>query len=537
MEVHLSYSKGEGEERVIALVRDIHQRKLAEAAILESERRFKDVFDSSPMGIYVREIDKRYLSIVNPAFEDMSGYSNEELTNPSFTIENLLSDVSRTSAETHLRQVDQKQQIAPSSEYEAVRKDGQRIFVELYRSTITWQGRDAVLGFVIDVTNERRIEEHLRQSQKMEAIGRLAGGVAHDFNNLLTVIGGNLDIMEAKTIEGEPIDFEIKQLTAAFSKASNLTNQLLTFSRKQVVQPRIIDINAELRQMENMLHRLIGEDIQIHMNYELNLHPVRMDPAQLDQIVINMVVNSRAAMPQGGKITISTANISLDTNAALLYTDASPGKYVQLSISDTGQGMDEATRSRVFEPFFTTKQSEKGTGLGLATVYGIVRQSDGFITVYSEPGEGTVFKVYIPKSEQEEAVDPDDPKSGEIFGSETILVVEDEENVRSIIQRTLEIYGYTILEAASGTQGLELFRQQAEKIDMILTDVVMPEMSGRELVEKASEIKPGIRILYMSGYTDDAIVRHGILETGMSFINKPFQAIDLLQKIRSILSE
>ena len=384
----------------------------------------------------------------------------------------------------------------------------------------------------------RETEERLRQSQKLEAIGQLAGGIAHDFNNLLTAIIGYSDLTLRRLDPGDPLRRNVEEIKRAADRAASLTGQLLAFSRKQVLQPKVLDLNAVVSEMHKMLQRLIGADIALRTVLEPALGHVRADPAQLEQVVMNLVLNARDAMPQGGKLLIETANVELDEELARRYVSVRSGPHVMLAVSDTGQGMDEDTRARIFEPFFTTKERGKGTGLGLSTVYGIVKQSGGSIWVYSEVGRGTTFKIYLPQVE--EATDsflPSTASTAMPSGTETVLLVEDDAVVRQMTRGILEMNGYQVLEAAQSSEALLVAEQQADAIQLLITDVVLPQMSGRELARQLTSLHPAARVLYMSGYTDEAIVHYGVLDEGTAFLEKPFTPEALLRKVRAVLDE
>ena len=380
-------------------------------------------------------------------------------------------------------------------------------------------------------------EKQLVQSQKLEAVGRLAGGISHDFNNLLTVILGYSDIMKRNLPDGDPLRRNLDEITRASERAASLTRQLLAFSRKQVMMPKVFDLNTVVSEIEKMLRRMIGEDIELRVTAESDLGNIKADPVQLEQVLMNLVVNARDAMPKGGKLSIETANVYLDESYSQDHVSVVPGHYVMLAISDTGCGMDEETRQRIFEPFFTTKEQGKGTGLGLSTVYGIVKQSGGNIWVYSEEGHGTTFKIYFPRvtAEAEEY-----RRAAHAFevegGSETILLVEDAEWVRTLARQVLESAGYRVLEAGNADAAIKLCeRINGDRIDLLLTDVVMPGMSGNDMSRILLAKHPGMPVLYMSGYTDDAIVQHGVLEAGINFLQKPFTPAALALKVREVL--
>jgi signal transduction histidine kinase/ActR/RegA family two-component response regulator len=381
----------------------------------------------------------------------------------------------------------------------------------------------------------RKTEEQLRQAQKMEAIGRLAGGVAHDFNNLLSVILSYSDLLLDDLKPADPIRAEIELIRAAGARAADLTRQLLAFSRQQVLAPRILDLNDVVRNSERLLRRLLPEDIELVTRYARNLLKVRVDPSQVDQIVMNLVLNARDAMPHSGKLTIETHNVVLDASYTSEHLGGSVGPHVMLAISDTGTGMDEETQARIFEPFFTTKASGKGTGLGLSTVLGIVQQSGGNIWVYSEIGAGTTFKIYFPEAEgSDDAAEPVVEPST-LRGGETILLAEDQEAVRQVTREILRRYGYHVLEARNAGEALLRCEQHPRKIHLLLTDVVMPQMSGPELAERLLRIRPELCVLYMSGYTENAILHHGILDSGVAFLQKPIVPETLARRVREVL--
>ncbi len=379
-------------------------------------------------------------------------------------------------------------------------------------------------------------EGQLRQSQKLEAVGRLAGGIAHDFNNLLTVILSYSDIILRTGAPAGPIRNGLEEIKAAGERAASLTHQLLAFSRQQVLEPKVLDVNEVLTTLSQMLKRLLGEDIELRLSLAPVLDRVMADRGQLDQVVMNLVVNARDAMPHGGRLNIETANVTLDESVGETHFDVRPGSYVMLAVSDTGVGMDAATKARVFEPFFTTKERGKGTGLGLSTVFGIVKQSGGNIYFYSEPEVGTTFKVYFPRADGKLA-SPEEPSAGArgARGTETILLVEDEEQVREVAGTILRAAGFHVLVAATPAEAILLCEKSPEHVDLVLTDVIMPKMNGRQVAERVRELRPGVRVLFMSGYTDDMILSNGILELGASFIQKPMTPDSLTRKVREVL--
>ncbi|HEY1178936.1 MAG TPA: ATP-binding protein, partial [Phytomonospora sp.] len=401
-------------------------------------------------------------------------------------------------------------------------------------------GRAPLAYVATDITERKQLEEQFRQAQKMEAVGQLAGGVAHDFNNLLAVMTSYTGMLLADLPADDPARADLEEIRRAAERAAGLTRQLLAFSRQQVLQPRILDVNAVVRDLEKMLARVLREDVRLETALTPTLGRVHADPGQLEQVIVNLAVNARDAMPAGGMLTIETADVELDEAYCRARADVTPGPYVMLAVSDTGVGMDAATQARIFEPFFTTKDVGKGTGLGLSTVYGIVKQSGGHVAVYSEPGLGTTFKVYLPRASTSPA---GRPRSGSHpalhHGSGTVLLVEDDAQVRAAARRILARAGYTVLEAASGPEALRLCAerpQSAGPIDLLLTDMVMPEMGGRELAARVRVLHPAAATAFMSGYTADAVLRHGVVDPGSVFIQKPFTPETLTQKVREGLS-
>jgi signal transduction histidine kinase/ActR/RegA family two-component response regulator len=397
-------------------------------------------------------------------------------------------------------------------------------------------GKRYAEGLLSDITERKQMEQQLRQTQKMEAVGQLAGGVAHDFNNLLTVIRGHTDLLLDHIGQTDALRRNVEQIQKSSDRAVSLTRQLLAFSRKQVLQPKVLDLNAVVVEMGKMLPRLIGENISLIISAAPSLGRVKADPGQIEQVILNLAVNARDAMSHGGKLTIETANVELDEAYAREHLTAKPGPHVMLAVSDTGCGMDAETQSHIFDPFFTTKELGRGTGIGLATVYGIVKQSGAWIWVYSEVGKGSTFKIYLPRvDEQEKADRPPKALVGIHRGSETVLVVEDNESLRQLTCEFLVSTGYTVLFAQDGSEAVRLAEQHTGLIHLLLTDVVMPGMSGHELAQRLAILRPDIRSLYVSGYTGDAILKQGVLEEGVSFLAKPFTRDALAQKVREVL--
>ncbi|MGQ9698059.1 MAG: PAS domain S-box protein, partial [Armatimonadota bacterium] len=519
-----------GSDRGVHLVfRDITQRKEQEAALI----RLRQAIEQAGESVLIADRDWTVL-YANPAFEKLTGWSVGEVLGKRVSgyaaavvhDQALLNTISETVASGRTW----------FGEFSLVRKDRSSWHASTTVSPILDEAGQ-VIGFVsvmADVTDRVRLENELRESQKMEAVGRLAGGIAHDFNNLLTVIIATCDMLLRRLGQGHTEARLVRQVRDAGERAASLTRQLLAFSRKQVLEPRVLDLNAGLKRMEDMLRRLIGEHIVLRMIGDPELWPVKADPSQIDQVVMNLVVNAKDAMPMGGELTIETKNVEVDESYTRRHAEIQPGPYVMLAVSDTGHGMDQETLSRVFEPFFTTKGVGKGTGLGLSTVYGIVKQSGGHIWCYSEPGKGTTFKVYLPRAAEAAEAAAVRP-AGVPGGTESILVVEDDSSVREVTCSLLRSLGYTVLEAKNAAEALELCRQAGSDLALMLTDVVMPEMSGRKLADAVGKLCPGLKVLYMSGYTDNTIVHHGVLDEGVQFVQKPFTRESLARKVREVL--
>jgi PAS domain S-box-containing protein len=529
-------------ERALKDAESLSGRKQAEKELRESEEQFRTSLENAPDGIYMRDLEGNFL-YGNRRYEEIIGYKREELIGKNFLELNILHEHSLARA-AELIQVSREGR-STAAELVLIRKDGRLVPVEINTSVLQHKAQAVVLAFVRDITDRKRaademaaLQDQFRQSQKMEAIGQLAGGIAHDFNNLLTIIKGysQLSLMELK--EGDPLKPNIEEVQKAADRAAGLTRQLLAFSRRQVMEMRVLDPNTLLRDLDKMLRRIIGEDIELVTLLADDLGTVKADPGQMEQVIMNLAVNARDAMQKGGKLTIETANVELDSAYARKHVAVKPGPYVMLSVSDTGVGMTPEVRDRVFEPFFTTKEKDKGTGLGLSTVYGIVKQSGGNIWVYSELGKGTAFKIYLPR------VDEPLEEAGEVVvqkelngRGETILVVEDEEKVRQLTVQILTKNGYTVLEASHGDEASHICEQHKGPIHLMVTDVVMPGMSGRELAKSLEPHHPEMKVLYMSGYTDNAIVHHGLLEKGLIFLQKPFPLEGLLRKVREVLDK
>jgi PAS domain S-box-containing protein len=523
-------------EKLIIVNRDISERKRASEALSLSEASFRSVIENAPYGIYRANAAGQFLR-VNPALQKMLGYETQE----ELFRANLSTDIYRDPQE-HGRA---NELFAGTKgfdvEVEWKRKDDTPLkarcsgrLIEIVQSESHSESYFEV--FAEDVTEKRVLEQQLRMAVKMEAVGRLSGGIAHDFNNLLGVIIGYAQVLKRRLKTGEDLFEFAEEIEKAGQRAASLTRQLLAFSRQQVLAPAVLNLNALITDMAKMIHRLIGEDIELVMKLDPAVGSVKADQGQIEQVVMNLAVNARDAMPEGGKLALETATVTIDQAYARHHPGSKVGCYVMFSVSDTGMGMSAETLAHIFEPFFTTKELGKGTGLGLATVYGVVKQSDGYVWVDSELGRGSSFKVYLPLIEEPvrgpEAVAP---ASESFRGSETVLVVEDADALRKLSVTLLKQYGYHVLSAANGAQALELVQQDKRGIDLLLTDVIMPGLGGHALAQRLAPLRPGLKVLYMSGYTDSSIAQHGVLEAGISLLHKPFTEEGLVRKIREVL--
>jgi len=520
--------------RTAELEREVEERRRAEDAVRESEHQFRTMIESAAIGVVLVNETGRMLE-VNPALGDMLGYSRDAvLAGP-------IGDLIRTADGTD-----------PWIAYRAIVRGEREEIVEEVRcrssnGTMLWgravasavRDRAGVLQFAIvmieNITERKELEERFLQSQKLEAVGRLAGGVAHDFNNLLTTINGLSCLVLEELPAGDPMRADIEEIRAAGERAAALTGQLLAFSRRQVVQPEVLDLNGAVKDLAGMLRRLIGEDITLELALAEDLPAIRADRGHITQVVMNLAVNARDAMPRGGRLRIGTTLVDLDDANATRLDVAQSGQHVRLNVEDNGSGMDEATLRRIFEPFFTTKAIGKGTGLGLATVYGIVKQAGGAIDVQSEKRVGSTFCIYLPISTAEPAPTRQPVVANGAHGGETVLVVEDEDGVRSLVSRVLRGRGYTVLEAASGSTALEKVEEHDGSIDVVLTDVIMPGMSGPDLVRQLINDRPALRVIYMSGYTQDEVLHHGVRQDAASFLEKPMTPGALVAKVREVL--
>ncbi|HJT78867.1 MAG TPA: PAS domain S-box protein, partial [Gemmataceae bacterium] len=496
------------------VARDVTERRA-------SEETFRVAFEHTNVAMVLTDAGHRFVR-ANAAFARLFGYSEGEILGKSMADVTHPDDVGESLARREPLLDGSAAYFQMEKRY--IHKDG-HVFWGLANVSLARDpaGRPLLyIGQVLDVTERRRLEEQYRQAQKMEAVGRLAGGVAHDFNNLLTVINGYGQIVASALPPGDPNRELVREMTAAGERAAALTRQLLAFSRKQIVDPRVLDLRALLVNLDGLVRRVIGEDIRLVIASDPDLWPVKADPGQVEQLVLNLVVNARDAMPTGGWLTVETRNAELDDGHARRHAEARPGQYVLLAVTDTGCGMDAATQARIFEPFFTTK-GEKGTGLGLATVHGVVKQAGGHVAVTSEPGRGSTFEVYLPRTAEGLPAAAAIPGLKVMpRGTETVLLVEDDDGVRSLARHVLRECGYAVLEAADGLQALRIAGQYGGRIDLLATDVIMPDLGGRALAERLTASWPGLKVLYLSGYTDDAVVRHGVLEARVHFLHKPY---------------
>ena len=525
--------------RMMGSGQDVTDRVAAEAALRQSERDYRSIFENAHDGIVIMIPEGEEVLEVNPRACEIYGYSREEFVGMSM-------EAVSTDVEAGRALVLQTMEMNTSWSFETVqrRKDGSTIWTEITAAVIDHKGRQAILSIIRDISERHAAEEALRdsqeqllQSQKMEAVGRLAGGIAHDFNNLLTAIKGFTELLLLDFDQHDPRHPFVIEIQGAANRAAALTRQLLAFSRKQVLQPRVLDLNAAVADIDKMLRRLLGEDVELETVHGAGVARVKADPSQIEQVLVNLAVNSRDAMPSGGRIRIRTSNAVLTADQIPAHSEATPGSYVELAVTDTGSGMTPEVQARIFEPFFTTKGKGKGTGLGLSTVYGIVQQSGGLMQVESAVGEGTTFRVYLPAVHDAADIATARPARDDrpVTGHETVLLVEDEAAVRVLVRRVLDRNGYRVLEAESGVQAVQLIQGNSEKIHLLLTDVVMPGMSGPELASRLAGANPDMRVLFMSGYTDEAIVHHGVLDPGIALLEKPFTPEVLLRKLREIL--
>jgi PAS domain S-box-containing protein len=518
-----------------SIARDTTEQKRIEAALRESEERFRQLAENISMVFWLTSRADDSILYVSPAYERVWGRPcNSLYADPYAYFETVHPDDRERAWEVFARNNDSSYDI----EYRIIRPDGSIAWIHDHGFPIRDQDGQVyrVAGIATDITERKRLEEALLQSQKMEGIGRLAGGIAHDFNNLLTAIVGYAEFAEASLSPEDPVAADVEQIIRAANRAAELTSQLLAFARKQMIEPRVLNLNDLVLRMDKLLRRLIGEDVELIARPAPDLGLVKVDPGQFEQILINLAINARDAMPGGGKLTIETRNVFLGADDIRQYPEVIPGPHVLLAISDTGVGMNEVTRAHIFEPFFTTKELGKGTGLGLATCYGIVKQAGGHIWISSEPERGATFKIFLPRIEAEAT--PLASRAATILprrGDETILLVEDEPLVRDLAVQALRAHGYTVLVAGSGGAALALARAHAGDIDLLVTDVVMPQMSGAQVAQRLSATRPGVKVLYISGYTENTTVHRDVLEQGIAFLAKPFTPSALAHRVREVL--
>ena len=512
---------------------EIIERKQTEEALQESEERYKAIIEQIADCIYLADVETRRILEANQSFQRLLGYSSDEiheLTLYDFVI--------------HEREdIDDKiQQILKGPSYfmgerRYRRKDGTLVDVEVSVSLISYRGRSVFCGLARDITERKKLEEQLLQAQKMEAIGQLAGGIAHDFNNILTAIIGYGNLSKMEMSKDDPLRTYVTHILNSAERAANLTQSLLAFSRRQIINPKPVNLNEIIKVLEKLLSRLIGEDIELSTILSDKDLTVMADSTQIEQVLMNLATNARDAMPDGGSLTISTELVELDNEFIKAHGYGRSGFYALISISDTGEGIDERTKDRIFEPFFTTKEVGKGTGLGLAMVYGIIKQHDGCINVYSEPDKGTTFKIYLPfiklSVEEVKAIDLPIIKRG----TETVLIAEDDAQVKELTKKVLEGYGYKVIEAVDGEDAIRVFNENKDKIQLLILDVIMPKKNGKEVYDEITKIRPDIKAIFTSGYTTDIIHKKGIIEEGSNFILKPMLPDELLRKVRDVLDK
>jgi PAS domain S-box-containing protein len=531
--------QAEGNTCLIGMGIDITERLQVQEALLHSEKQFRNLLENVQL-VAVMLDRKGNVTYCNGYLLGLTGWSNEEILGKSW-FDLFLPEEVRESVRSFFNAGIANAALPNQNENAIMTRKGDRRLI-VWNNSMLYDPRGDVTGTAsigIDVTEHRSLEEQLRESQKMEAVGRLAGGIAHDFNNLLTVIIGYSELLLSKIGEDKPMSFEAGEIRNAAQRAASLTSQLLAFSRRQILNPEVLDLNSIVTDVENMLRRIIEEHINLALNLCKAQWKVKVDRSRIEQAIVNLVINAKDAMPKGGTLTIETRNIRIDDRTAKINPEISPGAYAVFSIKDTGHGMDRETMARIFEPFFTTKEVGKGTGLGLATVYGIVMQSGGQIHVDSEPGHGTTFTIYLPRMREAASPPKEAAPAGRIASpsfSRTVLLVEDSDTVRELTRNILEITGYDVLEAVSPEDAIRLCESHEGEIHLLLTDVVMPGMSGRDLSDWVRPVRPGMKVLYMSGYTDEAIVDQGILNAGIHFIPKPFSPASLTQKILEVLN-
>ncbi len=526
----------EGKPATVNFIADVTERRRSELALQESEEKFRTLFEESRDVFYISVPEGRFLDI-NPAGVELFGYaSKEELLNLDITQDLYVYP------EERVRFVDLVDRTGYAKDYEVhmKRKNGEMLTVLITSTAV----RDAAghlaafRGIIRDVTEQKKLELQLLQSQKMEAVGQLAGGIAHDFNNILTAIVGYAGILRRRMSDGDPHRAYVEHILSASERASSLTRSLLAFSRKQIMNPGPVDLNEIVRKADKLLVRLIGEDIELRTVAGNNALVVIADSVQVEQVLMNLATNARDAMPRGGSLTIETREENVAPEKARAHRGMKPGSYALMTVSDTGEGMDDATREKIFEPFFTTKEVGKGTGLGLAMVYGIIKQHDGYIAVSSTPGRGTSFAIYLPLAPRSAGRSAPDIRHDAVTGgSETILLGEDNDTVRFMTKDLLDDFGYEVIDAADGPEAVRKFMEHRDRIDLLILDVIMPKMNGREVYEAIKIVNPRIKVIFTSGYTGDIIRTKGMVGQDAHFLQKPVAIDELLQKIRSVLDE
>jgi PAS domain S-box-containing protein len=523
---------------MVGLMLDITERKSAEASVRKNRQLLQDIIDNSTALIYVKDLEGRFL-LINRAMEELlrtTVFSGRRLSRESIlgkTDHDLFPKEQADAYRDFDRQVLAAGKVL-ETEDTAIRKDGLHTYIAVKAPLRDEQGKPyAICGISTDITERKQLEAQLFEAQKMEAMGRLAGGIAHDFNNLMTIITGYGDLLRTALEDNPPLREKVEQILRAGEQANSLTRQLLAFTRRQILQPRLLDLNSVLADMGDMLRRVVSEDVELLILNDPAPCLIHADPGQLQQVILNLLINARDATPGGGRITLAVNNVTVDPNQARLHTAAHPGPYVRLTVSDTGHGMDAEIRKRIFEPFFTTKEQGKGTGLGLSTVYGIVQQTGAHIAVESEPGKGAAFYIYFQRTEGALPDEPGQAIASELApGSETILVVEDQVGLRTLLCEILRRNGYTVLSAKNGCEALVLASQHTAQINLMVTDLVMPKMGGREVAAELPASHPEAKVLYMSGYVEDL---NELLDRGHAFIDKPFSPEALLRKVREVL--